>query len=213
MPFDFECDSVKNVTFGGEKFKENVAISLRKAFPQAKFRNVYASTEAGAIFSALDSNLKVPLKIAHLVKVIDAELLLHKSLIGSSENFCLHGDWYNTGDLVEVIQEYPLIIKFVERRSNLINTGGYKVNPAEIEECIMLMPEVNDVYVYGKSSSLFGNVVVCDIIVNLDVNRIEFTEMKVLDFCRQRLQDFKIPRIFNFVDRFEINRTGKLKKK
>jgi acyl-coenzyme A synthetase/AMP-(fatty) acid ligase len=213
MPADFECNSVKNVTFGGEKFKENVAVSLRKVFPQAKFRNVYASTEAGAIFTALDSNLKVPLKISHLVKVIDAELLLHKSLIGISENLSLQGDWYKTGDLVEVIQENPLIIKFVERRSNLINTGGYKVNPAEIEECIMLMPEVNDVYVYGKSNSLLGNVVVCDIIVNLDVNGSEFTEIKVLNFCKQRLQDFKIPRIFNFVDKFEINRTGKLKKK
>ena len=197
--------SVKRITSGGEKFDSNTSGQLLAAFPNAKLTNVYASTEAGTLFASDGENFVVKPSIRDLVKVVDNVLFIHKSLLGESESIQFDKGWYNTGDIVEVIAEAPLRIRFVSRQNEMINVGGYKVNPTEVEQAVRDIPGVKDAYVYAKANRLMGNVICCDVIVE-DRN---LTEQSIRGALSSHLQEFKIPRIVRFTDSLKVTRTGK----
>ena len=91
----------------------------------------------------------------------------------------------------------------------MINVGGYKVNPNELEGCIRECQGVMDVYVYAKDSKILGKIICCDV-VREDEN---ITEKMIREQLRQKLQEFKIPRIFKFVEQLNVTRTGKISRK
>lgn len=206
LPIKGIFDSVIRLTSGGEKFDNKTISLLMLGFPNAKVTNVYASTEAGTLFASDGHEFSIKESIRNFVKIIDNELVIHCSLMGSSYDF--GKDWYFTGDLVEIISENPLVFKFLSRKSDIINVGGYKVNPIEVEEALLEINDVNDVRVYGKFNSLLGNVICCEVVrSNLDL-----TETIIRHQLLPRLQEFKIPRIINFVDSINTTRTGKKKR-
>jgi len=205
----FPCEqqflTVKRLTSGGEKFNAVVSRRLKEVFPGAKLTNVYASTEAGTLFASEDDVFTVKAGFEDLVKEIDGELLIHKSLMANS-SFPID-DWYNTGDLVEVITNTPLKFRFISRKTEMINVGGYKVNPQEVEEILQTISGVEAVKVYSKSNSVLGNIVCCEIVCESGV---ELQESTIRLYLQTKLQEFKIPRIIRFVDNLETTRTGKL---
>ena len=207
LPSDTICDSVKNLSSGGEKFDSRTIQNLNKMFPNCRIRNIYASTEAGVLFASDGEVFSVNEEISHLIKFINNELYIHGSLMGQSDGLNLKEGWYQTGDLIEIIN--PKTFRFVSRKSEIINTGGYKVNPTEVEDVIRLCNGVGDVLVYGKKNSILGNVVVCDI-VRLDEL---ITEKQIRLFLKEKLQEFKIPRVIKFVECLETTRTGKITRK
>lgn len=209
LPADRVCSSVLRLTSGGEKFDPSTLSSLAVMFPNAKVTNVYASTEAGTLFGSTGNNFIIKESMQNLVKVLDGELLLHKSLMGQSESFVLEGDWYKTGDLVEVLKEEPLTIRFLARKNEMINVGGYKVNPSEVEEVICSIPEVKDAYVFAKANRLLGNVICCEVITLSK----DLSEKTIRDVLTTKLQEYKIPRIIKFVDSISTTRTGKKERK
>ena len=91
----------------------------------------------------------------------------------------------------------------------MINTGGYKVNPTEVEEVIRKITGVIDAFVFGKKNSLLGNVVVCEVIVSDKL----LSEKKIRLYLQDRLQEFKVPRIIKFVESINTTRTGKISRK
>jgi acyl-coenzyme A synthetase/AMP-(fatty) acid ligase len=133
-------------------------------------------------------------------------LFLHKSILGVSESF--DGEWYGTGDLVEVSEEQPLKIKFVSRSNDLINVGGYQVNLIEVEEAVISHPQIKMAVVYAKRNSLIGNIIYCEVVSNSP----ELTELMMRNYLKTRLQEYKIPRIIRFVDSLEKTNTGKTKR-
>ncbi len=203
------CPSVRRITSGGEKFDEHTSEQLKSLFPNAKFTNVYASTEAGTLFASHGNEFVIPEGMRDKVKVADGELIIHKSLLGSSENLRADGEWYHTGDLVECVAEEPLTFHFVSRNNEMINVGGYKVNPNEVEDCLRECVGVVDARVYGKANRIMGNIVLCDV-VRTDP---EVTEKSILDNLRTKLQEFKVPRMVRFVERIDVTRTGKISRK
>jgi acyl-CoA synthetase (AMP-forming)/AMP-acid ligase II len=140
-----------------------------------------------------------------MVKITDSILFIHKSLLGESESLKFDGAWYNTGDIVSIISEEPLRIRFVSRQNEMINVGGYKVNPTEVEQAVRDIPGVKDAYVYAKANRLMGNVICCDVIAEDKT----LTEQSIRKALSSHLQEFKIPRIVLFTDNFKITRTGK----
>lgn len=208
-PVENVYPTVKRVTLGGEKSDEKLYESILKIFPNAKLNNIYASTEAGSLFAAKGENFQIPAAILDKFKVIDGELLIHKSLLGKSENFVYQGDYYCSGDLIEWIDKEQGIFKFKSRKNELINVGGYKVNPGEVENLILQLDEVQQAIVFGKANSVLGNVLCAK--VKLQNNK-NITELAIRKYLSERLQDFKIPRFIKFVDSFSMTRTGKLKR-
>lgn len=206
LPPSDVCPSVKRLTSGGEKFDEHTLEQLMSLFPNAKLTNVYASTEAGTLFASRGNEFSIKEDMKEKVCVRDNELLIHKSLLAQSASIQFDGDWYHTGDLIEVTSEVPLTFHFISRKTEMINVGGYKVNPTEVEECIRECNGVQDAYVYAKSNRIMGNIILADVVrENTDV-----TEKTIREELQQKLQEFKIPRIIKFVEHLNVTRTGKI---
>lgn len=202
LPLEGKYPSVRRLTSGGERFDPRLSEDLRVAFPNAQLRNIYASTEAGSVLQSVDDLFSI--SDPTLCKIVDNQLYIHASLVGTDPS---DGDWYNTGDLVEFSDPSCQCFKFVSRVNEMINVGGYKVNPAEIENTLCAHSKVRQAHAYAKSNSLVGNVLIADVVVNAPI-----TEKELRIYLRQSLQDFKIPRIINFVDKLQTTRSGKLKR-
>ena len=209
LPFEKTYESVIRVTLGGEKSDQHLYDSIGKIFPNAKINNVYASTEAGSLFAAKGDCFQIPEAIRDKFKVVDDELLIHKSLLGSSESFKFTDDFYHSGDLIEWVNKEAGLFRFKSRKNELINVGGYKVNPGEVENAIMAVEGVRQALVYGKANSILGNVLCAD--VQLEEG-CALTELDIKKTLAAQLQDFKIPRRIKFVEEMSLTRTGKLKR-
>lgn len=207
MPFEKEFTNVQRITFGGEKSDENLYEHIRRIFPNAKINNIYASTEAGFLFASKGENFIIPENIRDKIKIIDNELLVHYSLLGSSDNLKLDNEYYQTGDLIEWVNYEKGEFKFKSRKNELINIGGYKVNPNEVEEALEKMTEIKQAIVYGKKNSVLGTVLCADVVLNKPI-----TEIDIRKNLSKILQDFKIPRRIKFIDEIELTRTGKIKR-
>jgi len=208
FPASKTFSKVKRVTLGGEKFDPKLAERLQQVFPNAKVLNVYASTEAGTVLAAGGDVFTVKEKDRNKIKIVDDELWIHRSLLGDNQFLTAGGDWYQTGDIVEISNSKPLTFRFVHRKSEMINVGGYNVNPVEIEEIINSHPKVRNSTVYAKESSLVGNLLMCDIEATDD----SLTEAEITKFLNGKVQQFKIPRIINVVSEVDVTRTGKIKR-
>jgi len=206
LPCNKTFPSVVRITSGGEKFNEKTFKQLNQVFPNAKITNVYASTEAGTLFASQNDIFSVRAEYEHLIHIENNELLIHSSLMGSTETNI--DEWYNTGDVIEIFSQKPLKFRFVNRKSEMINVGGYKVNPLEVEEAILALTGIKNVRVYSKSNSVLGNIICCEVVTN----RSQTTESYIRTFLQSKIQEFKIPRIIRFVDELSTTRTGKLKR-
>lgn len=209
LPFEKAYESVVRVTLGGEKSDQHLYDSIIKIFPNAKINNVYASTEAGSLFAAKGDCFQIPESIKDKFKVVDDELLIHKSLLGSSDSFKFTDDYYHSGDLIEWVDEAQGLFRFKSRKNELINVGGYKVNPGEVEVAIQDIEGVRQAMVYGKANSILGNVLCADVVLEPGFTLTELDIKKVLG---SQLQDFKVPRRIKFVEEISLTRTGKMKR-
>ena len=206
LPLNDEFPTVKKLTSGGERFDSKLSDKLLKAFPNARIRNVYASTEAGTILESRDDTFSITDE--SLCRIIGNELQVHKSLLGEGDELDTKEDgWYATGDLVEVVEQNPIRFRFLHRKNEMINVGGNKVNPYEVEQALETHPLIRQAYVYGKANPVLGNVLMADVVVSDRVS-----ERDLREFLSPLLQPFKIPRIISFVQAIELTRTGKMKR-
>jgi acyl-coenzyme A synthetase/AMP-(fatty) acid ligase len=202
-----KLDSVRRLTLGGEKFDVNLKDKLKNLFPNSKLLNVYASTEAGSIFASDGEIFTINKNYLNYIKIVDNEIYLHKEILGEGTENKLLRNWYPTGDIVDVIEISPLKFKFSSRKNEMINVGGYKVNPNEIEEILLTIDGVKDVIVFGKQNSVLGNIICTNIAVD---KQLEVPTIRA--YLSKYLQNYKIPRIITFVDKIEKTRTGKKKR-
>lgn len=209
LPFEQAYESVIRVTLGGEKSDQHLYDSILKIFPNAKINNVYASTEAGSLFAAKGDCFQIPDGIKDKFKVLDDELLIHKSLLGSSDSFSFTDNYYHSGDLIEWVDEAHGLFRFKSRKNELINVGGYKVNPGEVEVAIQDIEGVRQAMVYGKANSVLGNVLCADVVLEPGF---ELTELDIKKVLSSQFQDFKVPRRIKFVEEILLTRTGKMKR-
>jgi acyl-coenzyme A synthetase/AMP-(fatty) acid ligase len=209
LPAEATYPSVVRATLGGEKSDAHLYDAIKSIFPNAKINNVYASTEAGSLFAANGDHFRIPKNIFDKIKIEDDELLIHKSLLGESNSFNDSSDYYRTGDLVEWIDKAQDTFRFLSRKNELINVGGYKVNPNEVENAILTIPCVKQVQVFGKPNSILGNVLCAKVVLE---NNASISEIGIRKHLSDDLQDFKIPRRIQFVERLPLTRTGKLKR-
>jgi len=97
--------------------------------------------------------------------------------------------WFMTGDQVEVNGEY---FKILGRKSEIINVGGEKVYPAEVESTILEMDNVMEVTVFSEKNPIVGNIVCAKVRLKQEENTKEFSN-RLKNFCRGKLKNFMIP--------------------
>lgn len=201
--------TVKQLTFGGEKSEKEFHLKVLEIFPEAKVRDVYASTEAGALFASKGDGFIIPEGIKEKVKIEGGELYIHISLLGKSNSFSDDKPWYASGDMVEFLDSEKQIFRILSRRSEMINVGGYKINPNEVESAIRNMEGVKETRVYGIPNSVLGNILCADVVT---YNK-SLSEADLKRFLAACLQSFKVPRKIFFKEEISISRTGKIERK
>jgi acyl-coenzyme A synthetase/AMP-(fatty) acid ligase len=197
---------VKNVSIGGEKSDSYLLDALRNIFPQAKMRNIYASTEGGSLFTSDGEVFDIPFKLMKKVRVSEKnELLLHSSLLGEFEGSDV-GEWYQTGDIINLLDDQRFVV--VSRKNEMLNIGGYKVNPHEIEQEINNIAGVSDCRVYSKPNKLLGSIVVADVVPDKSIDE-NTLEKSIINTLNPIFQKFKVPRVYYFLEQLDYTRTGK----
>lgn len=116
----------------------------------------------------------------------------------------LHNGWLCTGD-IGLIDEHGYL-RILDRKSDVINTAGYKVYPAEVEEAIRQHPAVNDVLVVGQPHSIRGEVVAAHVQLNSGCSA---SEREIIVFCRRQLADYKAPAFVVFHETLPASEAGK----
>jgi len=209
LPVDRTLPGVRSVTLGGERADAPLLAKVADLFPNARVHNVYASTEAGTLLVADGDVFGIAPGLEGRIVVREGQLSVHRALLGEFTGSAMIGDWYDTGDTVEVVSEQPLRFRIVARERDWVNVGGSKVNPHEVEAVLAQHPGVRQVRVFGRKNSVMGHIL-CAEIVLADTSGGTATEAVLRGYAAERLQSFKVPRIIRFVAQLATTRTGKL---
>ncbi|MFW2555645.1 ANL family adenylate-forming protein [Aliarcobacter butzleri] len=213
---NYDLSSLRMITYGTETMPQSLLLKLKEVFPKVKFLQTFGTSETGISTTSSKSSNSLFMKLEDIngeYKIVDNELWLRSKtqvlgyLNASMDSFTSDG-WFKTGDLVEVDGEY---IKIIGRAKEVINVGGQKVLPAEVESIILEMEEISDCMVYGEKNAITGQTVVCDVVLNKNIENIK---KRVRVFCKDRLDAYKIPTKVNVVDKTNFSdRFKKIRRK
>lgn len=213
----YDLSSLRMITYGTEPMPSSLLMKLKAAFPHVRFLQTFGTSETGIISTVSKSSTSTFLKFDDPdteYKVVDGELWLRTKtqvmgyLNAKAERFTEDG-WFRTGDFVE---EKDGFLRIVGRNSDMINVGGEKVMPEEVEAVLLQMPGVEDVTVYGESNPITGQAVACKIkhrdaaVTPLEIKK------EVRKFCKTRLASYKIPVRVVLMEQVEYTKRFKKKR-
>jgi acyl-coenzyme A synthetase/AMP-(fatty) acid ligase len=208
----------------GEIADQAVLDSLAAAFPGVPIGHAYASTEAGVGFEVTDGLAGFPAAFLDRdgevrMKVQDGSLRIRSpraatGYIGLASRALADADGFvDTQDMVERRADR---FHFVGRREGIINVGGLKVHPEEVEAVINRQPGVRMSRVFSRRSPIAGALVAAEVapLVPLDGPEAEAVlRLAILDACRAALPPVKVPASLRFVDGLTLTAGGKLERR
>ena len=209
----YDLRSLECITYGAEPMLPATLESLRQVFPHVRCKQTYGLTEVGILPTQSEHSGSLWLKMGgagYETKVVDGTLRIRapQAMLGylnAPSPFDAEG-WLNTGDLVEQNGEY---LRVLGRQAEVINVGGEKVFPLEVENVLRTMPNVADAAVRGKPNPLVGAVVVARLVLIAPEDPAAL-ERRVREYCRPRLAAYKIPALVELSP--ESLRTERFKK-
>lgn len=192
----YDLSSLQRITYGTEVMPQATLERIRLAFPHVRMQQTYGLSEIGVLSSKSleDGSLWMRLGGEGFQTKVVNDVLWIKSdfaMVGYLNSPSAFDDlgWFNTEDEVEVKGEY---FRVIGRTSDLINVGGQKVYPTEIEEIILRMVNVVDVEVFGEFNSLMGQIVVARVVVKEPEDETSL-KRRVRLSCRELLAAYKVP--------------------
>ncbi len=215
------------VRLSGEIADQAILDTLARTYPRAAIGHAYASTEAGVGFEVDDGLEGFPARFldadrAVAMKIEDGSLRIRSSrtasrYLGSAASALIDADGYvDTDDLVEQRGDR---VHFVGRRSGIINVGGLKVHPEEVEAVINRHAGVRMSLVKGRSNPITGSIVVADVVPNETeagglaadaAARQAMLKREILQLCRAHLPEHKVPVLLRFAPSLAVTPAGKL---
>jgi len=214
--------SPRYVRLSGEIADQAILDNLHNAFPQAVVSHAYASTEAGVAFEVRDGRAGFPAEFVGRtrdgveMKVLDGSLRIRSPraasrYIGADAVLADRDGFVDTGDVVEL---HGNRYSFAGRRGGIINIGGLKVHPEEVEAVINRHPQVRMSLVRPKASPITGSIVIADVVLKSAAEgaACELGRVKgdILKLCREALPRHKVPAAISFVPTLDVAATGKL---
>lgn len=196
--------SLKVVSYGTEPMPESTLRRFHALFPDIRLRQTYGLSETGILPVKSKSSDSLWIKAGGegcRIRVTDAGLLEVKSdtamlgYLNAPSPFTADG-WFMTGDSVETDGEF---IRILGRQSELINVGGEKVYPAEVESVLLNLDNVAEAAVYGEKNPLTGAIVCARVRLRLPEARATFVR-RMREFCAERLRPYQIPVRVSLVD-------------
>ncbi|WP_347267866.1 AMP-binding protein [Paracoccus sp. (in: a-proteobacteria)] len=212
-----EALALAQITLGGEIADDAVLAALARRWPAARISHVFASTEAGVGFSVTDGRAGFPGTYLDAppqgigLRVTEGRLFIRNDLVGpdylGGQGALAQGGWVDTGDAVRVVGGRVL---FQGRSNGVINVGGDKVHPEEVEAAILAHPGVGMARVYGRRNPIVGALVAADILPAAGISDPKALQAELKSFLAGRLARHQVPALIRMVDSFETNAAGKL---
>lgn len=192
----YDLSSLRIISYGTEPMPETTLKRLHEIFPDVKLKQTYGLSELGVMSTKSENSESLWMKIGgdgFEMKIVDGILYIRtqSAMLGylnAPSPFDEDG-WFNTKDRVEEKDGY---IRILGRTTDLINVGGNKVYPNEVESVLLSCAGVKDAHVYGEANPITGMSVVADVSVDEDNNNREFIK-KLRRFCGEKLESFKRP--------------------
>lgn len=209
------------VRLSGEIADQAVLDGLAQAFPNASIGHAYASTEAGVGFAVNDGREGFPASLIGQnresveMKVVDGSLRIRsnrtaQAYVGRNAAPLTDEEGFvDTGDMIERRSDRYY---FVGRRGGIINIGGLKVHPEEIEAVINRHAQVRMSRAHSRKSPITGAVVIADVVLAeaADQGRCETIRKEILAGCKASLAAHKVPAVIRFVAQLDVTPAGKL---
>jgi acyl-CoA synthetase (AMP-forming)/AMP-acid ligase II len=212
------------VRLSGEIADQAVLDSLRAAYPGAIVAHAFASTEAGVAFEVRDGLAGFPTQLVGApgpveLRLVDETLQIRSA--GNAERYLGENveplkaadGWVDTGDRME---ERAGRYHFVGRRGGVINVGGLKVHPEEVEAVINAHPWVRMSLVRARRNPITGSVVVAEVVLAQDAHgegappAADALKRELTESCRRALAAHKVPTMIRIVPALEMSAAGKL---
>ncbi len=209
------------VRLSGEIADQAILDALHAAYPFAAIGHAYASTEAGVGFDVNDAREGFPVGLiedaggAVTMKVIDGSLRIRSNRTASryvAANAALTDEegFVDTGDMLEQRGDRYY---FVGRRGGIVNVGGLKVHPEEVEAALNGHPKVRMSLVTARKNPFTGSIVVADVVLVEGIETPdEALKTEILDACRLKLDRHKVPVSIRFVPALDITPSGKVRR-
>jgi acyl-coenzyme A synthetase/AMP-(fatty) acid ligase len=210
------------IRLSGEIADQAILNSLRSFYPGAEISHAFATTEAGVAFDVRDTLSGFPAGMLTGtsgvdLKVVDTTLRIRSSrtaerYLGENPPVLKDADGFvDTGDVLELRDGR---YHFQGRRDGVINVGGLKVHPEEIEAVLNRHPQVRLSLVKMKKNPITGALVVADVLLkdpsSLEGEQAGELQHTIKQFCRESLAPHKVPTAISFVPALAISETGKL---
>ncbi len=210
---NYDLSSLKIISYGTEPMPQYTLQKLKKIFPKVKLLQTYGLIELGVLHSKSEKDDSLWVKVGgdgYKTRIVDGILQIkaNSAMLGylnAPSPFTKDG-WFITGD--EVLQKGDYI-KILGRRSEIINVGGEKVFPQEVENVIQEIKNVSEAVVYSEKNPIMGNIVCAKIslIKNEDA---KIAKKRIKEYCSKNLQNYKVPIKIQFVD--DIKHSKRFKK-
>lgn len=191
-----DLGTLRTVTYGTEPMPESTLKRFHELFPHITLQQTYGLSEVGILRSKSKSSDSLWMRIGgegFETRIVDGMLQIkaQSAMLGylNAPSPFTEDGWFLTGDAVEVDGDY---IRILGRKSEMINVGGEKVYPAEVESVLLQMPGVEDAAVRGEANPITGSIVVARVNLKAPEDPVEFKK-RMRTFCRERLAPFKIP--------------------
>jgi long-chain acyl-CoA synthetase len=191
-----DLSSLQLITYGTEPMPEYILKKLKEIFPEIKIQQTYGLIELGVLRSKSKSDDSLWVKIGgegYETRIIDGILQIKadSAMLGylNAPSPFTDDGWFVTGDSVEVDGEY---LKILGRKSELINVGGEKVYPQEVENIILEMENVLDITVYGEKNAIMGNIVCATVCLKQPEVKKDFV-LRMKKYCADKMAGYMMP--------------------
>ncbi|HEU4995828.1 MAG TPA: acyl--CoA ligase [Gemmatimonadaceae bacterium] len=118
-----------------------------------------------------------------------------------------YGDWFRTGD--QGVMDDEGYISITGRLKEIINRGGEKISPREVDEILMEHPAVHQCVTFGMPHDMLGEEVAAAIVLKQGA---QASDKELREFARAKLADFKVPKKILILTEIPVGATGKLQR-
>lgn len=191
-----DLSSLRFVTYGAEVMPQATLDRCGQMFPGAQLLQKYGTTEVGTLRSQSKAPGSLWMRLGgegYDVRVVDGRLQIkaESAMLGylNAPSPIDADGWFHTGDLVEVDGDF---VRIKGRETDVINVGGRKVHPAEVESALLQVDNVADVTVYGEPNALLGQIV-CARVQPARSEDAEAFRRRIRQECGQHLDSYKVP--------------------
>lgn len=229
----YDISFLRSIISGGAPLHTSTKLKIKKHFANIELNEFYGSTELGVSTTLRDEDqLKKERSVGRPLQDLEIKLvgqngsevptgevgLLYSRGLGGFRGYWnndqatneafLEREWATVGDLAR--QDEDGYYYIVDRAKDMIITGGVNVYPVEVEEVLYTMSEIMDVAVIGVPDEKWGESVKAIIVPKPGAN---ITEEQIIDFCKDQMAGFKVPKSVDFVEVIPRLQTGKILKR